>query len=146
VVYFDPIDDLAVIAVPGLSAAPLPLGDTVPQGTDAAVQGYPYGGPFVSGAAGVMSVRTTDIEDIYAQSRSPREVYTLASDIREGNSGGPLLSLDGEVIGVVFARNADNPTVGYAMTMTEVDPVVAQAPTPRARARPSRRTAQPRRA
>jgi S1-C subfamily serine protease len=129
VVYFDPVDDLAVIAVPGLSAAALPLGDTVPPGTDAAVQGYPYGGPFVSGAAGVMSVRTTDIEDIYGQSRSPREVYTLASDIREGNSGGPLLSLDGEVIGVVFARNADNPTVGYAMTITELDPVAAQAPT-----------------
>lgn len=127
VVYFDAVDDLAVIAVPGLSAAPLPLGDTVPAGTDAAVQGYPYGGPFSSGAAGVMSVRTTNVEDIYGQSSSPREVYTLAADIRQGNSGGPVLSLDGSVIGVVFARNADNSTVGYAMTMAELDPVAVQA-------------------
>lgn len=127
VVYFDAVDDLAVIAVPGLSAAPLPLGDTVPAGTDAAVQGYPYGGPFSSGAAGVMSVRTTNVEDIYGRSSSPREVYTLAADIRQGNSGGPVLSLDGSVIGVVFARNADNSTVGYAMTMAELDPVAVQA-------------------
>lgn len=127
IVYFDPVDDLAVIAVPGLSAAPLPLGGTVPSGTDGAVQGYPYGGPFSSGAAGVISVRTSPVEDIYGQSSSPREVYTLAADVREGNSGGPLLSLDGSVIGVVFARNADNASVGYAMTMTELDPVAAQA-------------------
>ncbi|MDO7881678.1 MarP family serine protease [Antiquaquibacter soli] len=127
VVYFDAIDDLAVIAVPGLTAAPLPLGDTAPQGTDAAIQGYPYGGPFSSAPAGVMSVRTADVEDIYHRSASPREVYTLAADVREGNSGGPLLSLDGEVIGVVFARNADTSTVGYAMTMQELDPVAESA-------------------
>lgn len=127
VVYFDAADDLAVIAAPGLSAAALPLGETAAVGADVAIQGYPYGGPFSSGAAGVMSVRTTPVEDIYGQSSSPREVYTLAADIRQGNSGGPVLSLDGAVIGVVFARNADNAAVGYAMTMAELDPVASQA-------------------
>lgn len=127
VVYFDPVDDLAIIAAPGLSASPLPLGETVPSGTTVAVQGYPYGGPFVSAAASVMAVRTTPIEDIYGSSSAPREVYTLAADVREGNSGGPLLSLNGSVVGVVFARNATNATVGYAMTMAELGPVVTAA-------------------
>jgi S1-C subfamily serine protease len=127
VVYFDPIDDLAVISVPGLSAAPLPLSGTLPGGTDAAVQGYPFGGPFTSGAARVMSVATARIADIYGTSQNPREVYTLAADVREGNSGGPLLTLDGAVAGVIFAKSGDTANVGYAMTMAELDPVAAQA-------------------
>lgn len=127
VVYFDPLNDLAVIAVPGLSAPPLALGTTLTAGTDAAFQGYPYGGPFASGAANVLSVSTASIPDIYGRSQTSREVYTLAADIREGNSGGPLLGLDGRVTGVVFARDGDTTDVGYAMTMAELDPVAAQA-------------------
>jgi S1-C subfamily serine protease len=127
VVYFDPIDDLAVIAVPGLDAAALPLGATLAAGTDAAVGGYPYGGPFTSGAVNVISVSSPAVPDIYGDSRSQREVYTLAADIRQGNSGGPLLTLDGSVAGVVFARSADTASVGYAMTMTELEPVTDQA-------------------
>ena len=129
VVYFDPIDDLAVIAVPGLDAPPRPLGASLTAGAEAAVQGYPFGGPFSSIAAGIVSVRTVDIADIYGTSTTPREVYTIASAVREGNSGGPLLSLDGSVVGVVFARNADDPDVGYAMTRRELDPVVSASRT-----------------
>lgn len=123
VVFFDPELDLAVILVPGLSAATLPLGDTLTAGTDAAVQGYPYGGPFSARAASVVAVGTTPIMDIYGVSSHPREIYSLAADVREGNSGGPLLSLSGEVVGVIFARSADSETVGYAVTMAELDPV-----------------------
>ena len=127
VVYFDPVDDLAVIAVPGLDAPALPLGATLAASTDAAVEGYPYGGPFQSGAANVISVSSPAVADIYGQTRSQREVYTLAADIREGNSGGPLLTLDGSVVGVVFARSGDTANVGYAMTMTELEPVTSEA-------------------
>lgn len=127
IVYFDPIDDLAVIAVPGLDAAALPLGASLAATTDAAFEGYPYGGPFTSGAANVISVSSPAVPDIYGTSRAQREVYTLAADVREGNSGGPLLTLDGSVAGVVFARSGDTANVGYAMTMTELEPVTNQA-------------------
>lgn len=129
IVYFDPVLDLAIIAVPGLTAAPLPLGGSLPAGTDAAVQGYPFGGPFTSGAARVMQVGTAQVDDIYGTSTHPREVYTLAADVRQGNSGGPVLTLDGTVAGVIFARSADTASVGFAMTMAELDPVAAEAPT-----------------
>jgi len=127
VVYFDAIDDLAVIAVPGLDAAALPLASTLSPDTDAAFEGYPYGGPFSSAGANVISVTSPNVADIYGTSRTPREVYTLAADIREGNSGGPLLTLDGSVAGVVFARDADTANVGYAMTMAELEPVTNRA-------------------
>jgi S1-C subfamily serine protease len=128
IVYFDPIDDLAVIAVPGLSAPPLTLTDTAADGDKGVVNGYPFGGPFVTTPAEVLSVDTAKVFDIYRSSQNNREVYTLATTVEVGDSGGPLLTLDGEVTGVVFAKAANTANVGYAMTMAELDPVAARAP------------------
>ena len=89
--------------------------------------GYPFGGPFDSDPARVMSVSTQLVADIYGQSPSPRSVYTLAADVQQGESGGPLLSVDGQVAGVIFAKAATTENVGYALAMEEVAPVVDQA-------------------
>jgi S1-C subfamily serine protease len=128
IVYFDPIDDLAVIAVPGLSAPALALTQTVADGTDGVIDGYPFGGPFVTAAAEVLSVDTARVADIYNNTQTDREVYTLATTVNEGDSGGPFLTLQGQVAGVVFARAANTANVGYAMTMAELNPVAQQAP------------------
>jgi S1-C subfamily serine protease len=127
IVYFDPVDDLAVIAVDGVSAPPLGLTTNLPPGTNAVSDGYPYGGPFESGAARVISVDTHGVADIYGQNPSPRQVYTLAADVQHGESGGPLLSSAGQVAGVIFAKAANTPNVGYALAMDEVAPVATQA-------------------
>lgn len=128
IVYFDPIDDLAIIAADGLLPAPLALSPALTVGADAVVEGYPYGGPFTTGAAEVLAVSVERIPDIYGTSRTEREVYTLAALVQPGNSGGPLLAPDGRVAGVVFARNADDPELGYAMTNTQLTPVATAAP------------------
>jgi len=127
VVYFDPVDDLAVLAVRGLDAKPLTLGATVGDGTTGVIDGYPWGGPFVTSAAEVLSVDTARVNDIYETSASPREVYSLATTVNEGDSGGPFLTEDGRVVGVVFAKSADTANLGYAMTMAELQPVADQA-------------------
>lgn len=128
VVYFDAVDDLAVVAVDALGVAPLPIAPTLGVGDVAVVQGYPYGGPLTSGAAQVMAVDTVSVPDIYGQGSSDREIYALAAQVRPGNSGGPVLSTDGQAVGVVFARAQSDSNIGYAMTTTELLPVVAQAP------------------
>ena len=128
VVYFDPIDDLAVIAVDDLGADVLPFSPTLAPGDAAAVQGYPYGGPFTMVPAGVESVGTANVPDVYDESWNPREIYALDAVVRPGNSGGPLLTDDGAVAGVVFARAENDENLGYAMTMAELDPVAARAP------------------
>ena len=127
VVYLDPVDDLAIVAVEGLSAATLSLSPDLAVGADAVFEGYPYGGPFARGAAEVLAVSTESIPDIYGSTRAPREVYTLAAAVQPGNSGGPLLATDGRVAGVVFARSADDPELGYAMTNDELQPVASAA-------------------
>jgi hypothetical protein len=128
VVYFDPEDDLAVIAVSGLSVAPLDLAPNLGVGDDAVVDGYPFGGPFTTSPAEVLAVSTEQIADIYGRSSNPREVYSLAATVNPGNSGGPLLTTGGDIAGVVFARSATDDDLGYAMTNTELGPVVDAAP------------------
>ncbi|MDR7190754.1 S1-C subfamily serine protease [Microbacterium sp. BE35] len=128
IVYFDPIDDLAVIAVDDLGGTALPFSPTLAAGAAAVVQGYPYGGPFTMVPASVQSVGVANVPDVYDTSWNPREIYSLQAVVRPGNSGGPLLTGDGEVAGVVFARAEDEDDVGYAMTMAELTPVADRAP------------------
>lgn len=128
VVYFDGEQDIAVVAVDDLPVEELAIGDTLEVGAVGAVQGYPWGGPFVSGGAEVVQVGTLSTAGIDGEGSYPRDTYTLAADVNPGNSGGPLLALDGAVVGMIFAKAQNRDDVGYAHTMAELDPVIAAAP------------------
>jgi len=128
VVYFDLVDDLAVIAVDVQDAAALALAEVLEIGDAGVVDGYPNGGPFTTGEAIVRSVGSARVPDIHQREQAQREIYALQARIEPGNSGGPFLTRDGRVAGVVFARADDGSAIGYAMTVTELAPVVAEAP------------------
>jgi S1-C subfamily serine protease len=127
VVYFDPSFDLAVLRTdvtePALALDP----QTVPRSTQGAVLGYPEGGPFMDVAAGVMAEFQAQGRDIYGQGLTVRDVYEIQAVVRPGNSGGPLVLPNGEVIGVVFSRSTTNGTIGYALTSPGVMTRVHQA-------------------
>ncbi|SMH49940.1 Colicin V production protein [Rathayibacter oskolensis] len=125
VVYVDAATDLAVIAVDGLSAAALPLDDAVTAGDDAVVAGYPFGGPLTLGSAQISSDAVVSL--MVDGTPTSREVLTLAAVVNQGNSGGPLLSLDGAVSGVVFGKAASVDNVGYAIPLSVLSPVAAEA-------------------
>ncbi|MBO1902072.1 MarP family serine protease [Leucobacter weissii] len=120
--YFDAESDLAVVSVEDLSARALPLGSPLDTGSEAVVQGYPGGGEFSSRAARVLDSRPVAFQD-----GGTREVITLAADVRQGNSGGPLLALNGEVAGVVFAKEERVENVGYAIPLSVLRPVAERA-------------------
>jgi S1-C subfamily serine protease len=65
---------------------------------------------------------------IYGNNPAPEQVYKLAGDVQPGNSGGPLLSQQGRVAGVIFAKTTSDVAVGYALTMEDLAPVAARAP------------------
>lgn len=127
VVWFDPAQDLAVIAVETDDAAPLRLAGPQSPGASGAVAGYPFGGPFSLGSASVRSVGVAEVPDIYEDGLAPREIYALSATISPGNSGGPFLTAEGEAAGVVFARADDGSALGYAVTSAAVAPIVADA-------------------
>lgn len=128
VVYFDPIDDIAVIAVPDLAAAALPLADGDIVGSTGVVLGYPHGGPFTGAPAVVLSTGIVPVPDIYDETWNARDIAALQARVRPGNSGGPLVTDDGEVAGLVFARADGDPELGYAMTVAEVATIAERAP------------------
>jgi S1-C subfamily serine protease len=76
----------------------------------------------------VDQVGTLNVQNIYNTGTSPREIYSLAANVQEGDSGGPLLTTNGVVAGVIFAKGATTPNVGYAITMKSVQPVANEAP------------------
>ena len=103
VVLFDSRTDIAVLDVPGLSAKALQFDDSSAKpGADAIVLGYPEAGPFTSTAVRVRETINLSGPDIYRTNQVLREVYTVRGTIRQGNSGGPMIDPDGDVLGVVF--------------------------------------------
>ena len=54
--------------------------------------------------------------------------------MRSGNSGGPLITPDGSVLGIVFATALDSADTGFVLTDAEIEPDVD----PRAAPRPPR--------
>jgi S1-C subfamily serine protease len=120
VVLYDPNRDVAVLYVPGLARHPLAFNGPVPTGADAVVAGYPLDGPLTATPARIAGDQEVTGPNIYANRQVTREVYTLRAKVREGNSGGPLLSPSGRVDGVVFAASVELTDVGYALTAREV--------------------------
>ena len=47
-------------------------------------------------------------------------MYSLYAKVEPGNSGGPLIGVDGTVAGIVFAKSLDDATTGYALTVREI--------------------------
>jgi S1-C subfamily serine protease len=128
VVHFDAARDLAVLAVDGLDRPALPLGRVLSAGDTAAFAGYPAGGPYRIQPAAVQSLGKVHVANIYGADPAPREVYSLAADVQQGNSGGPLLDRQGRVAGVIFAKSTRSVPVGYALSLAEVRPVARKAP------------------
>ncbi|MEP6648548.1 MAG: MarP family serine protease [Lapillicoccus sp.] len=127
IVVFDPERDLAVLAVDGLNAPPLSLGGTLSTGSESVVAGFPLDGPYRLDAARVRRTLTATGSDIHGEPGVTREIYSLFARVGPGNSGGPLLSSSGDVVGVVFAKSLDDPSTGYALTLTEARPVLQAA-------------------
>jgi S1-C subfamily serine protease len=126
-VIFDSRRDLAVLSVPGLLLPPLPLGGELKRGDSAAVPGYPLDGPYHVVSARVRAQLDARGLDIYGRERVVREIYSLAATVQPGNSGGPLLDTNGQVVGVIFAKSLEDAATGYALTLAEAKPVLDEA-------------------
>ncbi|EOR72761.1 MarP family serine protease [Thermobifida fusca] len=120
VVLYDPQQDLAVLAVPGLDLEPLEFEMQAKKGDDAVVAGFPRDSGFTVVPARIRAEQTARGPDFYHSQQVSREIYQVRAVIQPGNSGGPLLSPRGTVYGVVFAAATNDEETGYVLTAEEV--------------------------
>lgn len=121
----DAVTDIALLKIDAGHLRPLPLGssDSVAVGEPVIAIGNPYGlGQSVS--AGIVSARGRILED-------DPYIDFLQTDaaINRGNSGGPLLTEDGKVVGVtsvIFSPSGGSVGLGFAIPAETVADIVRE--------------------
>jgi len=63
--------------------------------------------------------------DIYGRDATERALLFLAAELRSGDSGAAVVGQDGRAVGAVFAVSPDVRTVAYALTVEEIEIVLA---------------------
>jgi S1-C subfamily serine protease len=115
-VAYDPRNDVAVLRVDGLDAPALELEGDVVSGTSGAILGFPLNGPYDVRAARVGVTRTVVSQDAYGAGPVQRRMTALRGNVRSGNSGGPVVDADGDVLTTVFAATrGGGPRGGYGV-------------------------------
>lgn len=109
---FDPVQDIAVLAVPGLDGRVLRMLADPGEGTRGAILGYPRNGPFDARAARIGAARTVISQDAYGRGPVQRAMTPVRGLLRPGNSGGPVVDERGRVLTTVFASAADRDVRG----------------------------------
>lgn len=126
VVVFDPRLDVAVLAVDNFKGTPLAFAEEAPVGQEGVVPGFTGGDPLSPDAARISDVLVARGHDIYGEGRVDREIYVLRSSIAPGDSGAPLIDLNGRVLGVIFAAGTELKDAGYALTANAVTSAAEQ--------------------
>jgi S1-C subfamily serine protease len=121
VVFYDPQVDVAVLYVPGLDLSPLRFTGQANPGDNAVVAGYPLDATRLHAVpARIGGIQNAQGPNIYQTSTVTRQIYEIRAVVESGNSGGPLLSSDGTVYGVVFAAAVGVNDTGFALTAAQV--------------------------
>lgn len=125
---FDPRNDVAILRVSGLDAPALQFSRDVKVTEPGAVEGYPLSGPFAVRPARIGQTRVVISQDAYGNGPVRRRITAFRGKVQPGNSGGPIVDVDGQVAGTVFAQALGGHTRGgYAVPDATVGRVLASA-------------------
>ena len=108
--------DLALLRIEAKGLKPLPLGDSakVRQGEPIVSMGAPEGLAF-SIVQGVLSA-TRDVDG--------QQMLQVAVPIEKGNSGGPLIDMQGRVLGLLTLKSLKTDNLGFAMPVNELKTLI----------------------
>lgn len=128
-VWFDPRLDVAILQTGSdIGSEPLKLASQeLAPGSIGAILGYPGGKDLVSGDIVVLQKLQAEGFDIYQTQKVQRNIYVVRSNITAGNSGGPLITADGTVGGIIVGHSTADERVGFALSGDQLQPVVKKA-------------------
>ena len=114
--------DLAILKIEADGLTPMELGDSdeLEQGQPVVAFGNPQGLEH-SVVAGIVSGLREDVDGM--------SMIQLAIPIERGNSGGPLVDLDGRVHGLLTLKSLVKENLGYAVTINSLKPLL-ESPNP----------------
>jgi len=125
---FEPQHDIAVLRVPELDLPALSFASSAASGTSGAILGYPENGPFDVQPGRIGLTQTVITQNAYGQGPVSRLLTPLRGLVRPGNSGGPLVNVDGQVLTTVFAATVDSKVRGgYGVANETVAGVLREA-------------------
>jgi len=127
VIYIDRQKDIAILFVPGLMGDELTFIGPVTPNELGFVIGYPNGGVLKTIPVSISSEFESLGADIDGKGQVKREVIVFGGEIKPGNSGGPLLNDQGQVLGMVFAADAQNKNTGYALAPQEMVEIISKS-------------------
>ncbi|HYM54724.1 MAG TPA: MarP family serine protease [Solirubrobacteraceae bacterium] len=125
---FDPTDDIAVLRVRELGLPVLSLDGSSASGTPGAILGYPGNGPFDVQPGRIGRTQTVSTQDAYGHGPVSRLLTPLRGLVRPGNSGGPLVDVNGGVLTTVFAGTVGGrPAGGYGVANATIATLLREA-------------------
>jgi hypothetical protein len=119
-IWYDDVSDLAILRAPGVSGErALPIDVKAKPGTPSAMLGFPGGGPYVVKPARLGATSTLPGFQVEGGQQSKAKVTRMVARATPGNSGGPVVDLDGRVVAVIFASRSPGYTA-YAVPASTV--------------------------
>jgi len=128
-VYLDGTNDVALLRVAGLHAAPLPKDRTDVFPRSVVLLGYPRDGALAATPGTAGAPRTVVASDAYGERVRPRRVVPIRGRVQPGESGGPVVDRRGRVVAMVFGGSRQS-RGGFAVPVELVAGALQRASDP----------------
>ncbi len=127
----DPVKDLAILKIFDKNLPYLQMGDSnnIKVGMTVIAIGNALGRYDNSATKGIISGlgRNLLASGFNGETENLENVIQTDAQINLGNSGGPLINLDGKVIGVNVAKDEGGESLGFSIPINEAKPVINSA-------------------
>ena len=127
----DPSRDLAILRVKGVARPPRPITvnrSTVPtEGMDLKIYGFPFGQSlnFAGSGSPAITINKASISSLRRDNLGHLALIQVDGSVHPGNSGGPIVDVRGQLVGVTVAKLKIADNFGLAIPAVHLDELLA---------------------